>query len=595
MKDKIAVLDFGGQYAHLIANRVRRLGVFTEILHPTDPVESFSEFKGIIFSGGPSSVYAADCPEFNRQLLDIPVPKLGICYGHQLINHCLGGEVTPGTVKEYGVATLQLVETDHPLLQGIPARSAMWMSHGDRVSRPAPGFRTIASTDDCREAAVADDTRQVYGIQFHPEVTHSVFGNQLLKNFIAICACETSWNTASYLAELQEKIRTQVGDKNVFLLVSGGVDSTVAFVLLNKILGKDRVLGLHIDNGLMRFNESDAVEEFLAREQMDNMKVADASELFLRNLTGVSVPEEKRKIIGDTFLDVKDQEIEKLDLDPEHWLLAQGTIYPDTIESGGTKNADVIKTHHNRVAAIMELLEQGKIIEPLADLYKDEVRALGEELGIPKPLVWRHPFPGPGLGVRLLCNDSPTGFPATDPNLDAFLAERNLAGKILPIKSVGVQGDARTYAHPFALQSAMPWKSCEALSTTITNRFASVNRVIYQAGPESPVDFQVRELFCTREPLDFLRKVDDICTAFLMEHALYDVIWQMPVVLLPLLVSGKPVIVIRPVCSSEAMTANFYEMDQALLGELWRRLEANGVGALLYDVTHKPPATIEWE
>ncbi len=595
MKDKIAVLDFGGQYAHLIANRVRRLGVFTEIHSPTEPAQSFADCRGIIFSGGPSSVYAPDCPEFNDQLLGVPVPKLGICYGHQLINQRLGGTVTPGKVKEYGISTLKLSEPEHPLLKGLPAESAMWMSHGDKVSQPAPGFRTIAFTDDCEQAAVADDANQTYGIQFHPEVTHSRYGNRLLENFIDICQCQKTWNTASYLAELQQRIKQQVGQKNVFLLVSGGVDSTVAFVLLNKILGKDRVFGLHIDNGLMRLNESQAVEAFLAREHMDNLKVADAADLFLNNLAGVTVPEQKRTIIGDTFLDVKDDEIVKLNLDPDHWLLAQGTIYPDTIESGGTKHADVIKTHHNRVAAIVDLLEQGKIIEPLADLYKDEVRALGEELGIPKPLIWRHPFPGPGLGVRLLCNDSQDGFPGQDPELDAFLAEKKIAGRILPIKSVGVQGDARTYAHPFVLQTPMPWKPCEAISTTITNRFNTVNRVVYQAGPARPLDFQVIKQFCSREPLDTLRHVDEICTCFLREHGIYDEIWQMPVVLLPLTAEGKPVIVIRPVCSSEAMTANFYEMDQGLLAKLWEQLADHGVGALLYDITHKPPATIEWE
>lgn len=592
--EKIAVLDFGGQYAHLIANRIRRLGVFTEILSPAAPAGDFADYAGIIFSGGPSSVYAPDRPEFNPEILDAAQPMLGICYGHQLISQSLGGAVKPGKVKEYGIASLDVADAAHPLLAGLPPSSPMWMSHGDSVNALAPGFRAIASTPDCELAAVANDERKIYGIQFHPEVTHSRFGNRLLENFIAICGCGRTWSTASYLQDLEGRLRKQVGDRSVFLLVSGGVDSTVAFVLLNRLLGEDRVLGLHIDNGLMRLNESQAVKDYLNAEKMHNLNVADAGDLFLNKLAGVSSPEAKRKIIGDTFLDVKDLEIEKLNLDPDHWVLAQGTIYPDTIESGGTKHADVIKTHHNRVPAIVEMLAQGKIIEPLADLYKDEVRALGEQLGIPHTLVWRHPFPGPGLGVRLLCSDG--GSQETlIPGLETFLAEQKVEGKPLPIRSVGVQGDARTYAHPFVLRGNPDWKRLEALSTALTNRFAGLNRVVYQASPRENVDYTLVAQYCEKEKLDMLRKLDDICTAFLQEKGLYEDIWQMPVVLPPLEAEGAPAVVLRPVCSNEAMTASFYPMPANLLDELCARLLAGGAGAVLYDITHKPPATIEWE
>ncbi|MDT8391054.1 MAG: glutamine-hydrolyzing GMP synthase [Lentisphaeria bacterium] len=592
--EKIAVLDFGGQYAHLIANRVRRLGVFTEILSPASPAEDFADYAGIIFSGGPSSVYAPDRPDFNPEILGLDQPILGICYGHQLISQTLGGAVKPGKVKEYGIANVTVEDAAHPLLIGLPASSPMWMSHGDSVNALAPGFRAIASTPDCELAAVANDARKMYGIQFHPEVTHSRFGNRLLENFIAICGCERTWSTASYLRDLEGRLRQQVGDRNVFLLVSGGVDSTVAFVLLNRLLGEDRVLGLHIDNGLMRLNESQAVKDFLNAENMRNLNVADAGDLFLSNLAGVSSPEAKRKIIGDTFLDVKDLEIEKLKLDPDHWVLAQGTIYPDTIESGGTKHADVIKTHHNRVPAIVDMLVQGKVIEPLADLYKDEVRALGEELGIPHALVWRHPFPGPGLGVRLLCSDG-VAPDTTVPGLEAFLTDHGIEGQTLPIRSVGVQGDARTYAHPFVLRGAPDWDKLEAFSTALTNRFADVNRVVYQAGPRNHVAYTLVAQYCEKDKLDTLRRLDDICTAFLQEKGLYEAIWQMPVVLPPLEVDGGPAVVLRPVCSNEAMTASFYPMAPALLTELCARLLAGGAGAVLYDITHKPPATIEWE
>jgi GMP synthase (glutamine-hydrolysing) len=594
MKEKIAVLDFGGQYAHLIANRIRRIGVYTEIFQPNVDESKLDGYAGIIFSGGPSSVYEDDRPDFNPKILDIKLPKLGICYGHQLINQTLGGEVTPGEVKEYGVAILKLVNENHPLLKGLPAESAMWMSHGDQVTKTANGFKTIASTDDCIQAAVANDDEKIYGIQFHPEVTHSEYGMKLLENFVDICECSKTWNTASYLDELTNNLKKQVGDKNIFLLVSGGVDSTVAFVLLNKIFGKERVLGLHIDNGLMRKDESKAVNDFLKENDMDNLVISDATDLFLKNLDKKYLPEEKRKIIGDTFLDVKDIEIEKLNLDPEKWLLAQGTIYPDTIESGGTNNAEVIKTHHNRVEAVMELLEKGLIIEPLAELYKDEVRSLGEELGIPHDLVWRHPFPGPGLGVRLLCSPNAGDMAKNTQELDAFLKENSLTGKTLPIKSVGVQGDGRTYASPFVLETELDWKECEKYSTLITNTFSEINRVVYHVSPENS-KFELIEQYSQKAPLNFLRDIDSLCTKFLIDKNIYSEIWQMPVVLLPLKYNDKPVVVIRPVCSTEAMTASFYEMDKALLAELSKILKEAGLGALLYDITHKPPATIEWE
>ncbi|MBR5644620.1 MAG: glutamine-hydrolyzing GMP synthase, partial [Salinivirgaceae bacterium] len=322
MQDKIIVLDFGGQYAHLIANRVRRLGVFTEIHSPAAPVEELAGAKGIIYSGGPASVYAADAPDYNPEILNIPVPKLGICYGHQLIASQLGGTVKPGKVKEYGISDLIIGDSQHPLLKGIPASSPMWMSHGDSVSQLPDGYRIIASTKDCPIAAVAMDERKIYGIQFHPEVTHSKFGMQLLDNFIGICQCERNWNMKSYMPLISEKIRTEVGTRKVFLLVSGGVDSTVAFVLLNKVLGTDRVMGLHIDNGMMRMDESQKIIEFLKAEGMHNLRVVDATADFLGQLEGITAPEEKRKRIGATFLTVKDKEMSKLNLDPKEWMIA---------------------------------------------------------------------------------------------------------------------------------------------------------------------------------------------------------------------------------------------------------------------------------
>ncbi|MCL2283154.1 MAG: glutamine-hydrolyzing GMP synthase, partial [Fibromonadales bacterium] len=460
VRDCIAVLDFGGQYAHLIANRVRKHGVFTRIFSPNTPVEHLKEVKGIIFSGGPMSVYEQKAPAFNKAILNINVPKLGICYGHQLIAESFGGKVVPGKVKEYGIANLEITDKESLLLKGIPEKSRAWMSHGDQISKLPGGFKAIASTSDCEFAAVENSAQKIYGIQFHPEVTHSEFGETVLENFaLNICGCKKSWDIKSYLPKISEKIKKTVGGKKVFLLVSGGVDSTVAFVLLNRILGSERVLGLHIDSGLMRLNESSNVMDFLKKEGMDNLQICDASEVFLNALKGVALPEMKRKIIGETFLKVKDSEMQRLSLSEDEWVIAQGTIYPDTIESGGTENSDVIKTHHNRVQGVLELEKKGMLLEPLADLYKDEVRALGTSIGIPHELVWRHPFPGPGLGVRLLCSDGKS-----------------------PLKSVGVQGDARTYAQPLFIESEESWEELEKRSTDTTNRSSEINRVVLTIG-----------------------------------------------------------------------------------------------------------------
>ncbi len=595
--DKVAVLDFGGQYAHLIANRVRRLGVYTEIQHSNVEASQLKGYTGIILSGGPSSVYRDGAPTIDIGIFELGIPILGICYGHQIMNQSLGGKVQGSDVHEFGVADLEVTATTNPLLKGLPTLSPMWMSHGDKVAIVAPGFQSIGITEDCDTAAVANMDKNFYGIQFHPEVTHSKFGSKLMENFLDICGCAKDWSMKSYFKDIEARIIAQTPtDKKIFLLVSGGVDSTVAFVMLNKIFGKNRVFGLHIDTGMMRMNESAEVVKFLHKADMENLKVVDDSDLFLNALKGKIEPEDKRHTIGETFLRSKEIESENLGFDPKEWILAQGTIYPDTIESGGTDNADTIKTHHNRVQGILDLMAQGLILEPLAELYKDEVRELGEELGIPRELVWRHPFPGPGLGVRLLCsNGEPAGKSNSEiPGLETYLGEQNWQGSALPIQSVGVQGDARSYAQPFVLQGKHSWKECEKASTTITNRFRDLNRVVLEIGTLKG-EYQVISQYCERERFDFLRKMDSLCTDFLYKHDLYDAVWQMPVVLLPITVQDKPVLVLRPVNSSEAMTANFCEIDPNLLEQLWQKLKEAGAGGVLYDITHKPPGTIEWE
>ncbi len=588
----IVVLDFGGQYAHLIANRIRRLGVYAEILPPDVPPVRLRDVKGIVLSGGPASVYDPDAPPFREEVLELGVPVLGICYGHQLMAHVLGGEVRPGGTREYGLARLEVIEEDE-VLRGLGPVETVWMSHGDQVVRLPDGFRVLARTSDCPIAAMGDPERRLYGLQFHPEVTHTPNGMKVLDNFLKICGAARTWDMDRFLRRVEEEMRSAVGGRNVFLLVSGGVDSTVAFVLLSRALGEDRVFGLFVDNGFLRKGEREAVEKTLSA--FGRVRVVDASEEFLREVAGVVDPEEKRRLIGETFVRVVEREVARLGIERGEWILAQGTIYPDTIESGGTRHAAVIKTHHNRVEAIQRLLEEGRVIEPLAQLYKDEVRKVGERLGLPEELIWRHPFPGPGLAVRALCSDG-RGFPVPDglsEEVEEVAQKFGLDAEVLPIRSVGVQGDFRTYAHPAVLRGEADWDTLERASTAITNAVKGINRVVWALTPRRA--WVVRRATLTKDRLDLLREVDFRAHEVLKSRGLLREVWQMPVVLVPLGEKGETV-VLRPVCSREAMTAQFAKLPLEAVREMAEvLLGVPGIEGVLYDVTHKPPGTIEWE
>ena len=595
----IGVLDFGGQYAHLIANRVRRMGVYSEIVSPNAKLEDLEKYEALIFSGGPSSVYAENAPKFNPEILGFQKPILGICYGHQVIAHTLGGTVQPGDVKEYGTAKISISESTG-LFENLSNEETVWMSHGDSVTQLPPSFKIIASTPDCPIAAVEWADRKIFGLQYHPEVTHSVNGLKMMRNFLALAGCNFDWNLESYLEQSIKAIQDQCAGRKVFLLVSGGVDSNVAFSLLNRAIGPENVYGLHVDNGFMRKDESAWVKKTLAEAGFDNFHVVDAGDKFIENLTGVFEPQAKRVIIGDTFLDVKTEAVDADDLVDESWLLGQGTIYPDTIESGGTENAAVIKTHHNRVDRVQELIAQGKVIEPLADLYKDEVRELGELLGLPHKLVWRHPFPGPGLGVRALCSGETTtqDFSEVESQINAFIADKGLKARVLPVKSVGVQGDARTYAHPCLVTGDADWETLEKVSTSITNSFSEVNRVVYQISDEDwSSEIFLSEKYMTKDRLDVLREADHIVTEYLYEQGLYEDIWQMPVVLAPIgLSKGREALILRPINSTEAMTASFSRIPIEKVKEMVRKIqEVCDFDGIFFDVTNKPPGTIEWE
>jgi GMP synthase (glutamine-hydrolysing) len=601
----IAVVDFGGQYAHLIATRVRRLGVRAEIRQPEDPVDAFRPYRGIILSGSPSLSSHGEDSAYTKAIYDLDVPILGFCFGHQEIAKHYGGEVVHGG-REWGRAVLELTG-EHPLFKGLGPAEPVWMSHYDSVAALGPGFRELGYTTsadgspDHRYAAIGSDQHRRYGFQFHPEVDGTERGDAMIANFaFEICRCEPSWSLGAFLEHEEERIRSQVGDGSVFLLASGGVDSTVAAVILGKALGPERVRLLHIDNGLMRADESRrVVETFHELGLGESLHFVDASDDFLGALEGLLDPERKRRAIGDTFIDVFQREARRLGL--EGHFLGQGTIYPDTIETGGTKRADTIKTHHNRVPVIEDMLARGRVVEPLADLYKVEVRELGERLGVPHDLLWRHPFPGPGLGVRLLCSDGApdtAGLEGAEPVL-ARLAERfGLEALALPIRSVGVKADLRAYEHPVLLSGRAPWETLLGAASAITAGVPGINRCIWNLAPGSPAVASPVAATVTRERLALLREADRIVMDALRRHDLYDRIWQCPTVLVPLRLGERAgeTVVVRPVTSKRAMSASPVDLPPALLDELRERiLSLEGVSGLALDVTSKPPGTIEWE
>lgn len=502
--EKILVLDFGGQYNQLIARRVRDHNVYAEILPYTTPVETIrkNNYCGIIFTGGPNSVYDVSSPHYTKDILDIGVPILGICYGCQLIAWMADGTVSTAPKSEYGKIEFT-ADKSSLLFDGVDERSTVWMSHTDYISSAPDGFRVIGKTDDCPCAAMENADRGLYAVQFHPEVTHTQFGSQILYNFLYnICKCSGDWVMDNFIDTSVKKLREQIGDKKVILGLSGGVDSSVAAALLSRAVGR-QLTCVFVDQGLMRKNEGDFVEQtFTSLFDMNFVRV-DCGDRFLEKLKGVTEPEQKRKIIGTQFFNVFWDEIRKQD---ELGYFAQGTIYPDCIESG-KGDADVIKTHHNRVETPKDVEFLG-IIEPLSDLFKDEVRKVGEMLGIPKELVWRQPFPGPGLGVRIIGEITAEKIKILQ-DADWVLRdemakngyEKNLAQFfcVLPgVSTVGVMGDHRTYDNLIAIRAVttddfmtadwakIPYDILAKVSNRITNEVEHVNRVVYDITSKPP-------------------------------------------------------------------------------------------------------------
>ncbi|MDH4121467.1 MAG: glutamine-hydrolyzing GMP synthase [Deltaproteobacteria bacterium] len=601
----IAVLDFGGQYAHLIAKRIRHLGVYTRVFSPQSPLSDFTGACGIVLSGGPGDVFAQEgrgAPPFNSAILDLNIPILGLCYGHQLIAYRGGSTVADLGRGEFGLTRLRLEGDGGRMFAGVPPESQVWMSHGNTVTAPPEGFRVTATTTLCPVAAMEHRHKPIFTLQFHPEVTDTAYGTQVLDNFAAITGAPREWTMAQFLEEAVAHTVAHVAGRKVLLFLSGGVDSTVAFALLSRALGEDRVMGLFIDNGFMRLREGEDIMARYQRLGFKNVRGFQAEKQFLVAVAGLTDPQAKRHAVGETFIRVRDEFLAELSLNPEEWMLGQGTLYPDIIESGGSAHAQVIKSHHNRVQGIQDLIAAGQVVEPLKDLYKDEVRRLGEEMGLPKELVWRHPFPGPGLSINVLCAQGDETFPENEealPHLNMLLEGSPYQGVLLPVRSVGVQGDNRTYTPPAVLTGPADWVALEQTATHITNDIRRVNRVVYLLAPQALPPLVPRKVFCTKDRLDLLRQADHMATKALQDNGLMGEIFQLLVILLPL---GQPggnggeCVVLRPVVSEDVMTARFARLPWPLVHRLAGEIMTlPGVQAVFYDVSHKPPATFGWE
>ncbi|HET7065721.1 MAG TPA: glutamine-hydrolyzing GMP synthase [Rudaea sp.] len=509
-QDKILILDFGAQYTQLIARRIREIGVYCEIWawdHDPEEIAKFAP-KGIILSGGPESTTEGESPRAPQRVFDGNSPLLGICYGMQTMAVQLGGKTEAEHTREFGHADLGIV-ADVALFAGLPRKLDVWMSHGDRVTAAPPGFTVTACTSDLPIAAMADEERRWYGVQFHPEVTHTQHGYEILRRFVVdICGCRTLWTSANIIDDAVERVRAQVGSGHVLLGLSGGVDSSVVAALLKRAIG-DQLTCVFVDTGLLRWREGDQVMATMAQHMGVKVIRVDAADRYFAALAGVGDPEAKRKIIGRLFIEIFDEESAKLS--DNEWL-AQGTIYPDVIESAGSKTgkAHVIKSHHNvgGLPAGMRF----KLIEPLRELFKDEVRRIGVELGLPREMVYRHPFPGPGLGVRILGEVRREYVELLQRADDIFISELRAAGLydkvsqafavFLPVKSVGVVGDARAYEWVIALRAVetidfmtahwahLPYDFLQKISNRIINELRGISRVVYDISGKPPATIE---------------------------------------------------------------------------------------------------------
>lgn len=617
--ERLAILDCGGQYTKVIDRKVRELGVYTDIFPLGTDIAALEGYKAIILSGGPSSVWAAGAPKYDEKIFSLGVPMLGICYGMQLICEHFGGVVKPSFRTEYGQTEIT-VDTSCPLFDGLEEKQLVLMSHGDAVAKLPDGFKLCAKTGEAA-AVVWSEEKNIVALQFHPEVDLTENGIKMLENFLRkICAFRDTYALEDRIETSVKMIRERVGNNKVVVLVSGGVDSAVTAALLVKALPPENVFAIHIDHGLMRKNESDLICENLHKLGLINMKRVNAEKEFFYGkvdadgngteigpLAETTDPEMKRKIIGSMFIKVTHDAVSELGIDLDNTFLAQGTLRPDLIESG---NPDVsgyahkIKTHHNDVDMVRRARERGLIIETNWDWHKDEVRRVTRMLGLDEEIASRQPFPGPGLGVRMICSEAnpPEKDPEKQAEIASFCESHNVKSYLAPILSVGVQGDCRSYKTLVTLfgDSHPDWNNIFTLAKEIPNKFSYVNRVAYCVYKDEGYDMHSDGLHVCRDAADILREADSAVTSNIMNPK----IAQCFAVLIPLSCSkGKRyAIAIRAVVTSDFMTArSAIPGSDFSMEALDRTVEeiktacGKDISMIFYDVTGKPPATVEWE
>eukprot|EP00578_Thalassiosira_sp_NH16_P003531 CAMPEP_0181132014 /NCGR_PEP_ID=MMETSP1071-20121207/30768_1 /TAXON_ID=35127 /ORGANISM="Thalassiosira sp., Strain NH16" /LENGTH=622 /DNA_ID=CAMNT_0023218317 /DNA_START=67 /DNA_END=1935 /DNA_ORIENTATION=+ len=617
---RVAILDPGAQYGKLIDKTVRKLGVESQIVDLASPSSDLASYDAYIIAGGGSSVHDADAPKYNPGIFALGKPILGICYGLQLMVKELGGEVRKLDVREDGPIEMTLEGGNgSALFDGTPEKQIVLMTHGDTVTKLPEGF-VLDATSDGLTAAISNPSAKMYGTQFHPETDLTQYGSQVISNFLF----KVSGLTAGYTLEDRhraalEEIRDTVQDRDVLLFVSGGVDSTITALLMAEAKLKGKVHAVHVDHGMMRHNESEVVEVALKDAGIDLDVVRDP-EFFMTASTDIrgrrsstleqtTDPEEKRAIIGDAFIKLRNREIDRLGLCPDTTVLAMGTLRPDLIESASelaSGNAKVIKTHHNDTPLVRELRRRNQVIEPLKELHKDEVRELGTRLGAPEELVWRHPFPGPGLGIRLLC--------ARDPYMKADFddvarelakhATDDIRTTLLPVRTVGVQGDDRTLSYLAALSGKEDWPTLQRIARAIPKSVHGVNRVVYVFGDavaETSLA-EITETYPSEGAFDQLRVADDAAMRVLQKSGLDRSVAQMPIVSFPVHFGedGKRSIGIRTMITNDFMTGDIAlpgrELPVKVIHEMVTEIKKDSsIARVVYDLTSKPPGTTEWE
>ena len=616
----VAILDAGAQYGKLIVRRVRELAVQSELIPLDASTQTLKRYAAFIISGGPESVYSAAAPRVSSAIFTLGKPILGICYGMQLMNFVAGGSVKKKRRREDGLCEVAL-KIDSELFKGLSKTEMVLMTHGDSVDLVGTGFKVIGRSDGLI-AAIENVEKKIYGVQFHPEVDLTLNGKKMLSNFLfRIAGLSPTFSIEDREEKAIEYIRQRVGIKKVLILLSGGVDSTTCAALLAKALSADQIYAIHIDTGLMRKNESAEVERSLRKPGL-NLKVIKAKNIFLTATTTidgtqtlplnrVTDPEQKRKIIGDTFVRVAQQAIINLGLDSVEVILAQGSLRPDLIESASSlvsSKAQTIKTHHNDTFLVRQLRAQGRVIEPLSEYHKDEVRELATGLGLSESLVWRQPFPGPGLGIRILAATKPyktPDFAKIKKQIEKFSTEKYQV-RLLPIRTVGVQGDGRSYSYLAGITCLVKpdWAALIKLARAIPKTVHAVNRVAFFFGKKRLVKVEeITPTFVNLKTLAQLRQADAIVNKLLLKHQLMKTISQVPVVLLPLSFGIKDArsIAIRTMITNDFMTGvpaiPGMELPEEVLQTMVEKIlaQVSGIARVCYDLTSKPPGTTEWE